>query len=59
MGDFATAFSSSSSMRLPASQVRYGFGFGKLFLQFAVIIYFAFLGVYKQYLARLQASVFP
>ena len=29
-----------------------------MFLQFAVIIYFAFLGVYKQYLARLQASFF-
>ena len=58
MGDFATAFQFVQLDAVAGQPSAVWFGFGKLFLQFAVIIYFAFLGVYKQYLARLQASFF-
>lgn len=56
MGDFATAFQFVQLDAVAGQPSAVWFGFGKLFLQFAVIIYFAFLGVYKQYLARLQTS---
>ena len=50
MGDFATAFQFVQLDAVAGQPSAVWFGFGKLFLQFAVIIYFAFLGVYSSIL---------